>query len=371
MTRKQAFLTAVSGGTPDVVPVAPLIHSRYAQKMLGRSDWKAVFEVHQMLGSCHYRGPIGIGWSPKPVEGIGSEIRVIEETPEGRKTSEWVITTPKEKLVGRQVSGMIPHDPLVGKTTVYPVKSTEDWLAYREYLQLQAEAGGTAWTGMVDEAVAHMGEDGMPSCGLGGAYSALGSVRGMQDLIMDFIDTPDLMRELFDMQRQTMRRCVEGFIQSSSPVAWLDICWATGSGLSPKMFEEWAMPDVYAAMEIVKQHPGKVLGLYTLGKIAKLMPMFADAGVHFVSTFEPNEGDMTLREAKRQYGHKMAIFGNFDCLVLAFGTVEDAKQEARRCLDEAMEGGGYVMVTADEVPADAKWDNLQAMVDTVQEYGRY
>jgi len=193
----------------------------------------------------------------------------------------------------------------------------------------------------------------------------------MQDLIMDLYDTPALIKDLLNLQRQLNLRNVEAFIQCASPLAWLDICWATGSGLSPKMFEEWAMPDVVATMEIVKQHPDKVMGLYTLGKIGQFMPMFADAGVHFVSTFEPNEGDMSLREAKQKFGKKMALFGNFNCLVLSFGTVEDAKQEARRCLDEAMEGGGYVMVTADEVPADAQWDNLKAMVETVQEYGRY
>ncbi len=371
MTRKQAFLTAVRGGTPDVVPVAPLIHCRYAHQRLGRSDWKAVFEVHQQLGSCHHRGPIGLGCAMSLPEGLGCTSRLLEETPEGRRTTEIIINTPRKRLVGRQVTGMIPHDPLVGKTTVYPVQSTEDWLAYRDLLELQREGLGDPVLDMVEEAVAFMGEDGMPSVGLGPAYTSLGSVRGMQDLIMDFYDTPDLMDDLLALQRPLNLRCVEGFVQSSSPVAWLDICWATGSGLSPAMFERWAMPDVYAAMEIIQQHPGKVLGLYTLGKIGQFMPMFADAGVHFVSTFEPNEGDMSLREAKQRFGGKMALLGNFNCLVLAFGTVQDARQEARRCLDEAMEGGGYVMVTADEVPADAQWDNLRAMVDTVQEYGRY
>jgi len=36
-----------------------------------------------------------------------------------------------------------------------------------------------------------------------------------------------------------------------------------------------------------------------------------------------------------------------------------------------MEGGGYVMVTGDEVPADAKIENLRVMVETVEEFGRY
>ncbi|MCE5238437.1 hypothetical protein LLH23_08080, partial [bacterium] len=252
MTRKQAFLTAVRGGTPDVVPVAPLIHCRYAHQRLGRSDWKAVFEVHQQLGSCHHRGPIGLGCAMKLPEGLGSTSRLLEETPEGRRTTEIIINTPRKQLVGRQVTGMIPHDPLVGKTTVYPVQSTEDWLAYRDLVELQREGLGDPVLDTVEEAVAFMGEDGMPSVGLGPAYTSLGSVRGMQDIIMDLYDTPDLMEDLLALQRPLNLRCVEGFVQSSSPVAWLDICWATGSGLSPQMFERWAMPDVYAAMEIIK-----------------------------------------------------------------------------------------------------------------------
>jgi uroporphyrinogen-III decarboxylase len=371
MTRKQAFLAAVSGGTPDVVPVAPLIHHRYAQERLGRSDWRAVFEVHQQLGSCHHRGPLGLGLPSRLPEGVGSQMREVSRDLSGRTTSEWVINTPSRRLVGTQVRGMIPHDPLVGKTTDYPVKTEADWRAYLEYSQLVAEGLGPPAFTMIQEAVAVMGEDGMPSVGLGPAYTALASVRGMEGFMLDLLDYPDLMRELFAVQRQITNAAVQAFVDSPTPVAWLDICWASGSGLGPTLFEQWALPDVVEAMAVVRGHPGKYLGLYTLGKIGKLMPMLADAGVAFVSTFEPNEGDMTLAEAKRRFGGRMAIFGNFDCNVLAFGTTADAVREARRCLNEGMEGGGYVMVTADEVPADAKWDNLRAMVDTVHEYGRY
>ena len=63
--------------------------------------------------------------------------------------------------------------------------------------------------------------------------------------------------------------------------------------------------------------------------------------------------------------------GNFDCVVLARGTVADARREAERCLREGMPGGGYVLVTGDEVPADTRMDNLKAMVETVEKHGRY
>jgi uroporphyrinogen decarboxylase len=124
-------------------------------------------------------------------------------------------------------------------------------------------------------------------------------------------------------------------------------------------------------MELVKQVPGKYLGLYTLGHIRELLPLLVDAGVHFIETFEPNQGDITLAEAKAKYGDRICLMGNFDCTLLAFGTPEQAREETRRCLREAMPGGGYVLVTGDEVPADAKLENLKAMVETVEEEGRY
>jgi uroporphyrinogen decarboxylase len=96
-----------------------------------------------------------------------------------------------------------------------------------------------------------------------------------------------------------------------------------------------------------------------------------DAGPYMIASFEPNQGDISLAEAKKKYGKRICLMGNVDCMALAFGTVEDARKEAIRCLNEAKGDGGYIMGSADEIPADAKFDNLKAMVDVAQEYGKY
>ncbi|NOZ23075.1 MAG: hypothetical protein GXP25_18535 [Planctomycetes bacterium] len=372
MTKKQGFLAAVKGEQPDAVPVAPLIHHRFANTVLGRSDWKAVFEVHQMIGSCAHRGPIGCGASFSLPEGYREQTCEIERKSDGRVISEWKIETPNRAMVGRRVSHFAPNDPVITATVDYPIKTPDDWRAFLEMRQLMLEGfTGKYNHGTVKEAVELMGEDGMPSVALGSAYSALATRRGMEGFMVDLIDYPDLMEELFAVERRIMEKNVESFVASPTEVAWLDICWATGSQLGPEMFERWALPDVVRAMEIVRQAPDKYLGLYTLGKIRDLLPMLVDAGVHFVETFEPNEGDITLAEAKKLYGKKICLMGNFDCVILARGTMDEARDEARRCLQEGMEGGGYVLVTGDEVPADAKLDNLKAMVEVVGEEGRY
>ena len=372
MTKKQRFLAAVRGEMPDMVPVAPLIHHRYAHKVLGRSDWRAVFEVHQLIGSIHHRGPISVGASCAPLpDGYGHETRKLERRADGTVVSEIVIRTPKRTMTGKHLSGMIPGDPLVGKTVEYPVKSVEDWQAYLDYRQQTLARLTEPALDHIRQVVDVMGEEGMPSVGIGSPYAALGAARGMQDLMTDLFDLPDLMNELFELERCIMEKNVQAFCDAPTDVAWLDVCWATGSVLGPDTFEKWALPDIVRAMNVVRRTPGKVLGLYTLGRIRDLMPMFADAGVDFVETFEPNEGNITLADAKKLYGDRMCLMGNFDCLVLARGTVADARREARRCLREGMAGGGYVMVSADEVPADAKMDNLKAMVETVEQHGVY
>lgn len=371
MTKRERFMTTLQRGIPDVVPVAPLIHSRYAHRLLGRSDWRAVFEVHQMLGSIYFRGPLGVGVSVQMPEGWEYGRRVVSTEPSGRVISEIILKTPKRVLLGKHISGMIPHDPLVGKTVEYPVKSHADWRVWIDYHEQWLSSVKGFEFEAVKEAVAVMGEDGIASVGLVPAFTMAGEARGMQELLFDLVDCPDIMDEVMRVGRQVMLRHVESFLASPAEVAWLDICWATGADISPRMFERWVFPDIVAAVELVRSARGKYLGLYTLGRVRKLLPMLVDSGAHFIETFEPNQGDITLAEAKRLYGDRVCIMGNFSCVVLSFGTIEDARRETLRCLREGMEGGGYILVTGDEVPADAKWENLRAMVETVEEHGRY
>lgn len=369
MSPKQRFLAAVRRETPDVVPVSPLIHSRFAHKMTGRGDWRGVFQVHQMLGSVDFRGPSGVGFEAEMGEGFGGESRLLEQR-DGRETREQVMHTPHGSLRSVHVHGMIPDDPLVGKKVEYEVKSPEDWRIVQEHWEEWLRVARPELS-QITEAWETMGEEGVASAGLGAVFSMLGDVRGMQGLLTDLYDCPGLVHEVRKTAARVVEKHVQGFLQCPSEVLWYDICWATGAGMSPAMFAEFELPGIARVAEMLAQAEGKYVGLYALGRVRRLLPMLVDTGVDFIETFEPNEGDITLREAKQKYGDRVCIMGNFDSVVLARGTVQEARREAQRCLDEAMEGGGYVMVTGDEVPADARLENLRAMVEVVNEQGQY
>lgn len=371
MTKKARFMTAVRGGVPDVVPASPLIHDRFAHKVLGRTGWQAMFEVHQMVGSIHHRGNGHVGVEIAWPDGYHRQTREVERRPDGRVTTETIWRTPHGVLRSRETRGMIPHDPVVAKTVEPFIKGEDDWRVYLRIAEDRAAGvGRPVWDDYLR--VAEMfGEDAVPGVNLPAPFIDLMTMRGMQGVLTDIYDCPGLLQDILAIEREVARKMLEAFLASPCELGFQDICWATGARMGPRLFGQWCMPDVEMAAGMARSQPGKYAGLYTLGPIRDLMPMFAEAGVHFVETFEPNQGDITLAEAKRRYGDRMCLMGNFDCTILAFGSVEDARRETLRCLEEGMEGGGYVLITGDEVPADTKMENLRAIVETVEEHGRY
>ncbi|MFQ6099458.1 MAG: uroporphyrinogen decarboxylase family protein, partial [Armatimonadota bacterium] len=317
-----------------------------------------------------FRGPIGIGYAAQPVEGYEYSTQVILDEPPHRITRT-TLHSPFGDLTSTEETGMIPHDPLVGKTTEYFVKRAEDWRVFIDLWERELETARPTGNDTVEEAVQLMAEDGVPSVGLGSAFTMVASQRGMQDFMYDLYDCPHLLKRAHDLACDLYENTIKSFLMTSAEVGFYDICWATGMSLGPELFDQWLGEEVARMCGLVRSTPGKFITLYTLGKMREIMPTLMNARPHMIATFEPNEGDLTLREAKRLYGSQTCIMGNFDCVILAHGSLDDARAETMRCLQEGMEGGAYILGTGDEVPAGTRFDNLKAMVEVTEEFGRY
>ncbi len=370
MTKKQAFLVAMGNGVPDVVPFSPLIHCRFAHKVLGRTDWRAVFQVHQMIGSTHYRGPLGVGVRCTMPEGYRTERQVLfEDGP--RRRVRTTHHTPVGSLTCVTEAGFVPRDPIISVTTERLIKGPADWRIFLRMQQDWNEGANGSEFAAVAEAHRVMGEEGVASVGLGSVYAVLGEARGMAELMYDLYDCPDIVREVQRTLLAGYRKRIQAFLDSPSEACFYDICWATGSNLGPRLFEQWVGEEIRQACDMVRTTPGKLISLYTLGKMRAILPILVEARPHMIATFDPNQGDIGLREVKQLYGDRIAVMGNLDCVILARGSVEDCRREALRCLEEAKEGGGYILGTADEVPADTTLDKLTAIAATVADHGRY
>lgn len=365
MNKKERFLTAVRGEVPDMVPVAPLIHNRFAYRLFGQTGWKAVFEAHKIVGSIWFRGPLSVHFIVDWPHGWGEKTRLIEEKGD-RKVYEHIIETPHGVLTSKVVSGIVPSDPTLNRTVEYYIKSEKDYAIYNLYLEEFLRRAKTDIREVV-EAYNFMGNEGVPSVGSACAFSHLCQIRGPENLLVDLYKRPKVVKETLNLLQEVKEREVEAFIESPSEVLYYDV-WGAYD-MSPRHFREFVLPDLMRVTDKVRK-AGKYVGFYMVGKIRDLIPIALECRPHFIEPFE-QQSNITLGEAKKLYGKKVCLMGNFNPVILAFGSEEDSKKETLRCLEEGMEGGGYVLVTGDEVPANAKIENLRVMVKTVEKYGKY
>ena len=92
--------------------------------------------------------------------------------------------------------------------------------------------------------------------------------------------------------------------------------------------------------------------------------------------WEPLEGvkpvDRGPEGLKRLYGKDIVLKGNLHTTkLLLHGRPEDVVAASRKAIDDAAEGGGFILSTGDQCGRDTPDENLQAMIETARSYGKY
>ena len=367
MTKKERLLKAIRRETPDVVPVSPVIDYRFAHKITGRTDMDAIVEAHRAVGSSVFNLRLSIPFETSWEEGFYERANVIRE--DGgitRFTTD--IGTPAGMLHSEVIAGFLPTDPVLTKKTEHLIKNTDDYRIYRQYLEKWLE-NAKPNIEEVDRIFHNVGEDGIANVYQQSAFASLCEARGMEDVLTEFYDHPDLMRDMLGLARLVVKKRLEAFNECLSEVVIHDVAWASTSLVSPKFFEKWVLDDICEAVRQVKG--GKYIGFYMSGKSRDVIPMMVQSGGDFVQSLDTVDGDCSLKEVKQTFGDRVCVMGNYSPVVLAYGTPEEARQEALRCLEEGAAGGGYVVMTGDETPADAKLENVRTMIETIERHGRY
>ena len=367
MANRQRLLTALRGGTPDVVPVTWELVGRFAHAVTGRQDWRAMVDAHRLVGSAVFNlqgvGPVLTADMP---DGYDDRTERVTD-PDGSLTDVRTLQTPRGTLTGRRKSHFIPGDPLAPKTVEYLVKDRADYDVVEAHVQQLAEAARPD-VARSREARDYIGDDGLAGFWMCDAVYHVGQMRRDAEFIIDLVDTPERMHRIFNAVDRLKEREIAAFNASAADVLVFDICWASTSLLSPKLVKEFV---IERARRLTQRISGeKIWGFFTSGKTRAVLPDLIECGPHFIQHFDVL-GDCDLAEVKRTFGRRISIVGNYSPVVLARGTLDDARREAQRCLDAAMAGGGYVMSTSDEVPADAKPGNMKAVVEHVGTHGRY
>jgi uroporphyrinogen decarboxylase len=118
--------------------------------------------------------------------------------------------------------------------------------------------------------------------------------------------------------------------------------------------------------------PEVKLMMHSDGAIRPFIPDMINCGIDILDPIQRFCPGMNIYELKRDFGDQLTFHGVVDTQkVMPTGTPDDVKEEVLTCLDALAPGGGYICGPVHNVQGDVPAENLVAMCETVQEYGRY
>jgi len=380
MTPQERYMAALRGGKPDQVPVSLSIGPSNTRRWLGREDWRAVLEAHEIVGSIPAQD-FGLDYfttDTNPIfqvswpSGWGetTDTNLIPGTKGGRIKAR-IITTPtgiltsQERLdLGEYIHGQT-LEPLIKSKSDYKVYISYilQWLDSVEICDTKDSASG------IEEILADTGV--WVTWNIHSFYQYFWVLRRVEEFLVDFYDDTILMKEVMEMTWKLNEKYIQIFNVSSSPLLICNLSGASTSIISPEFFREWILPELELMTHALG--PDKYIGFHLTGKIRDLLPILLEAKPDTILRFESPRfgGDISLKEVKDLYGDQICIMGGFDPHVYVLGDREDIRVETKRCIDEAAAGGGYILANTDHIPEEAEIEDIKFMVDAAREYGRY
>jgi len=96
-----------------------------------------------------------------------------------------------------------------------------------------------------------------------------------------------------------------------------------------------------------------------------------ECGIDAIHSIEPVAG-MDIGDLKKKYGDKVTLCGNVDCAeLLSYKTPAEVKAATREVIRTAAPGGGFVLASSNCIHSQVPVENLYAMLEAAEEFGKY
>jgi len=235
------------------------------------------------------------------------------------------------------------------------------------------EAGGEAlkWAGVVGGFDGEMATLGFPQL-LGGftkaPFDTIGdTLRGTKGIMLDIYRQPDKLLQALDAITPLMIKMGVGAAQmTGNPIIFMPLHKGADGFLSDEQFKTFYWPTFRKVIvglidEGCVPFPAAEGGYNSRLKVIRDIPKGK-------TLWMLDQIDMA--KAKEILGETACIFGNMTLSLLSLGTPQDVRDYAKKLIDTAGKGGGYIMANGAFFD-NVKPENLKAMVDFTKEYGVY
>ena len=189
-------------------------------------------------------------------------------------------------------------------------------------------------------------------------YERAWTLRGMQNLLMDFYDHPDFVYGLLEAIADYNIAQIRAALEYDIDAVYFGDDWGQQHGLQmgPRLWHQFIYP-------VLKR-------MYAVcGDVDELFDDLIGIGLNCFNPFQPEV--MDVASLVERYRGRLTFHGGLSTQrTLPFGTVEDVRIETRRLLKMGA-SGGYIFAPAHDVEGDVPLENMLAFIDLVQNQPGY
>lgn len=192
-------------------------------------------------------------------------------------------------------------------------------------------------------------------------------LRGTEDAMVDLYENEDTILKFceHDLENQLAAIREQGKLHPGKWCVYF-LTKASDQFMGPEHFQKYYWKYLQRMIEETS-NSGMVPYVFTEGQFNSRLEFLKDVPKGTIYHFESM---VDMAQAKKILGRDACIAGGFPIADLLFGTKETVIEKAKRLLDTCMPGGGYIF-EPDAGFDEAKRENVEALFETVKEYGKY
>jgi len=377
MTSRERLQLIMQGLLPDCVPVSPDFSNMIPAKRTGKPFWELYlyndppcweayidcakhFDIDSLMDGYF---PLTF---PEELEGLPEKETLIVYRDEGR-----IVTQDCQMDDGKRTWDE--------RVTVYYVADPPSEHVKPESIGLPLVP--ESWEPLENVKPVDLGPAGMARLkemlgdqGLIGVWLTKSCVLNSEEDIFDYYDHPEKYEEIAKQRVIDVEKRFERIMAMDVKPDFLCV-GASGTLIfqSADIFREIALPAVKRGIELAHA-AGIPTHIHSCGPEAELVKIMAEeTELTVIDPLEiPPMGNCDLAELKKLYGDKIILKGNLHTTeVMLRGSVDGVVAASKKAIDDAAEGGGFILSTGDQCGRDTPEENLHAMVKTARTYGRY
>ena len=200
------------------------------------------------------------------------------------------------------------------------------------------------------------------------AFDMLGdTLRGTFGMMPDLVLERDNVKRALDMFVKIHIRQTLDFCQSTgSKYGWVMLHKGFDNFISDKDYAELYWPYLRQWIEALIDHDITPV-VYTEGSYNTRLPYLKEVPKNKV-IYHFEEVDLQL--AKKELGDVACLMGGFPAYTVTYGTPEQIDEKVKETLDIMAPGGGYLFTTGYSLE-DCPKENMEALLEAVEKYGKY